>query len=212
MTRTKRLLSMILALALVWVVLTPAVQAEPQTVLEQMMQQVDLPITYDLHAMPTQAGEDDTQKELALTFAAQDGQSVHVRVQMLVQGVTKLDNQWAALSEPYAEVVSSLVAGHEIDDSLPAQIDQQLKMRIAQQKQAPMAQADDAEAPAPALSGDITIAQVSVTHPYYETLQNGSKGPAAEKLQKQLMDLGFLDGEPDGQFGPKTKVGVEALQ
>ncbi len=44
------------------------------------------------------------------------------------------------------------------------------------------------------------------------TLQKGSKGDEVAQVQRQLIDLGFLDGEADGIFGSQTASAVKAFQ
>ena len=46
----------------------------------------------------------------------------------------------------------------------------------------------------------------------YATLENGSKGDEVKALQQRLVDLDWLDGGVDGDFGNKTKTAVELFQ
>lgn len=46
----------------------------------------------------------------------------------------------------------------------------------------------------------------------YETLQQGSKGDAVMALQKRLIELSYLSGGADGDFGGKTKAAIELFQ
>ena len=43
-------------------------------------------------------------------------------------------------------------------------------------------------------------------------LKSGSKGEEVRSLQLRLLELGYLDGEPDGIYGPGTKEAVKAFQ
>ncbi len=43
-------------------------------------------------------------------------------------------------------------------------------------------------------------------------LSNGSIGEKVEELQKRLQELGYYQGEIDGQFGPGTKTAVIDFQ
>jgi hypothetical protein len=43
-------------------------------------------------------------------------------------------------------------------------------------------------------------------------LQNGSQGPRVRRLQESLRSLGYLDDEPDGDFGPRTEDAVRDFQ
>ena len=43
-------------------------------------------------------------------------------------------------------------------------------------------------------------------------LHNGSQGEKVIKLQERLLQLGYYEGEVDGQFGPGTREAVVAFQ
>ena len=44
------------------------------------------------------------------------------------------------------------------------------------------------------------------------TLQNGDKGDEVVELQKRLVELNYLSGSADGDYGNKTKAAVELFQ
>lgn len=46
----------------------------------------------------------------------------------------------------------------------------------------------------------------------YPTLKLGEKGDAVARLQRQLLNKGFLEGQADGAFGPMTEAAVKAAQ
>lgn len=46
----------------------------------------------------------------------------------------------------------------------------------------------------------------------YELLARGDSGEAVEALQQRLIELGYLSGRADGDYGPKTERAVEAFQ
>lgn len=46
----------------------------------------------------------------------------------------------------------------------------------------------------------------------YVTLEKGSKGDEVRALQQRLIDLFYLGGKADGDYGSKTKAGVERFQ
>lgn len=46
----------------------------------------------------------------------------------------------------------------------------------------------------------------------YELLARGDSGAAVEALQERLIELGYLSGKADGDYGPKTERAVEAFQ
>lgn len=48
--------------------------------------------------------------------------------------------------------------------------------------------------------------------PEYTTLRPGNEGTRVQEMQERLIELGFLEGEADGRYGPKTKEAVTAYQ
>lgn len=46
----------------------------------------------------------------------------------------------------------------------------------------------------------------------YETLQRGSSGEAVAALQQRLIELSYLSGSADGDYGAKTQSAVELFQ
>ncbi len=46
----------------------------------------------------------------------------------------------------------------------------------------------------------------------YGTLEKGDNGAAVKKLQKRLIELGYLTGKADGDFGAKTQTALAAFQ
>lgn len=46
----------------------------------------------------------------------------------------------------------------------------------------------------------------------YEPLEKGSKGEAVKALQERLIELYYLDGKADGQYGKNTQAAVEKFQ
>lgn len=61
------------------------------------------------------------------------------------------------------------------------------------------------------------VEQVPVTPtpeppPEYTILRPGNEGKRVQEMQERLIELGFLEGEADGQYGPKTKEAVTAYQ
>jgi len=50
------------------------------------------------------------------------------------------------------------------------------------------------------------------TESQYETLQKGSKGDAVKALQARLIELNYLSGSADGDYGAKTVSAIELFQ
>ncbi|MBQ6570228.1 MAG: peptidoglycan-binding protein [Clostridia bacterium] len=61
-------------------------------------------------------------------------------------------------------------------------------------------------------STDTTTKTTTTTKAASEALKYGSKGEAVTKLQKRLIELGFLSGTADGSYGNKTVEAVKSFQ
>ena len=60
--------------------------------------------------------------------------------------------------------------------------------------------------------GSTSISDEQPTEAFVGPLKKGSKGDEVLKLQTRLLELGYLSGKADGDFGNKTKDAVEAFQ
>ena len=58
----------------------------------------------------------------------------------------------------------------------------------------------------------LTIFSVSVNCFAMDTMKKGNRGDSVREVQEMLISLGYLDGEADGIFGPKTERAVQAWQ
>ena len=65
---------------------------------------------------------------------------------------------------------------------------------------------------APKASASATAAPTSSTAATYTTLKQGSNGESVKKLQKRLIELGYLTGSADGDYGRATTDAVKAFQ
>ena len=65
---------------------------------------------------------------------------------------------------------------------------------------------------APKASASATAAPTSSTAATYTTLKQGSNGESVKKLQKRLIELGYLTGSADGDYGRATTDAVQAFQ
>lgn len=67
--------------------------------------------------------------------------------------------------------------------------------------------------PLPQMPDSVWAEVVNPAEPTPEPpLSSGSRGEKVEELQKRLQELGYYDGEIDGQFGPGTKAAVVDFQ
>ncbi len=239
MNKAKRLLALLLAAVLCAMAL-PVGWAEETEALERLMQGVERPTSYTLTVNPTPA-EGSTAQTKIVTVQCQslDGEAGQAIIALGFEHFNNLDDSWLDRAEAYAEVVRDAAGtGSSIDpEAFAHQLKQdidtlhQYNQRMAQseldakaQEAAKAAQQarEDALAngePTPTVvpyAPDplpvASILSIQVTAPYYEVLQRGSRGDGVLKLQQKLIELGFLEGDADGQFGPGTEKGVMALQ
>ena len=67
--------------------------------------------------------------------------------------------------------------------------------------------------PLPQMPESVWAEVVNPAEPTQEPpLSSGSRGDKVEKLQRRMQELGYYDGEVDGQFGPGTKGAVVDFQ
>ncbi len=71
---------------------------------------------------------------------------------------------------------------------------------------------NSSSAPKASASASATAAPTSSTSATYTTLKQGSNGEAVKKLQKRLIELGYLSGSADGDYGRATTDAVKAFQ
>ena len=71
---------------------------------------------------------------------------------------------------------------------------------------------NSSSAPKASASASATAAPTSSATATYTTLKQGSNGEAVKKLQKRLIELGYLTGSADGDYGRATTDAVKAFQ
>ena len=71
---------------------------------------------------------------------------------------------------------------------------------------------NSSSAPKASASASATAAPTSSATATYTTLKQGSNGEAVKKLQKRLIELGYLSGSADGDYGRATTDAVKAFQ
>ena len=71
---------------------------------------------------------------------------------------------------------------------------------------------NSSSAPKASASATATAAPTSSATATYTTLKQGSNGEAVKKLQKRLIELGYLTGSADGDYGRATTDAVKAFQ
>lgn len=66
--------------------------------------------------------------------------------------------------------------------------------------------------PEPTEAPTATPAQAPAASPPPALLRSGETGNSVKELQTQLITLGYLEGDADGEYGPMTKSAVRAFQ
>lgn len=129
-----------------------------------------------------------------------DGQAVHTELSFSLASAP-VDAAWTELTERFALAVSGEIANGsgKSADQLARSLEAAVRSQI------------DVSAEGLA-SGRIYLTAVKVTLPYFEELKRGSRNDQAKKLQETLIELGYLTGIADGQYGKKTADAVEALE
>lgn len=154
------------------------------------------------------APEAATEKEFSFTTDYTGGQTVWAAIRYQAWGTQPTQEQWQALYDHLAQVLSraipnagSMDAG-QMADAILAEI-----LRARDQA------VPDAGGQMPIYAReDVTLYEIQVDAPYYPALQRGSRGDEVTALQQRLIELGYLEGEADGQFGSITAAAVEAAQ
>lgn len=212
MNKTHRFLALLLCAALLLSLGSTMVSAEQPSALDQMLEGVALPQTHTMSIEPLDAPQalspDETAapdpgviKSMTLNFSDSSGQAVRVELELRYVGFAKLDEQFPAMQENYAAEIGALIGeASAVDQSITIRIEDALKNPLA------------ADVAANENSGSAQLSRVSVTAPYSPELKRGAKGDDVLALQTKLIEMGFLTGTADGQFGPKTAQAVEALQ
>ena len=62
------------------------------------------------------------------------------------------------------------------------------------------------------MSENLMVKEVSASVPWYPTLGAGDSGTATQRLQRRLIELGFLNDRADGHFGANTQAAVELAE
>ena len=140
-----------------------------------------------------------TEKRMALDNQL-DGQSVHTELTFALAAKPE-DAAWSQLTEGFAVEVSEQIAsgtGKTVEE-------------LSQAIRSAVSGAIDASAKTLA-GGEIYLTNVTVTSPYFEPLQRGSKNDATRLLQEKLIQLGYLEGTADGQYGKGTAAAVSTLE
>ncbi len=160
-------------------------------------------ITYDL-SIPE--GAEVQEKAQDVELVSTRGDVLNVRVVFELVNLPLSDSQWSEVGDWVKSVVTASVQSVQADSESLANV---VANGLAEQRKA--AQGDWVDLSV-WQSDNLMIQSVSASVPYYPELQSGSSGAATQRLQRRLIELGFLSGAADGHYGANTEKAVQALE
>ncbi|MEA4898947.1 MAG: L,D-transpeptidase family protein [Eubacteriales bacterium] len=118
------------------------------------------------------------------------------------------DEQWQAMTGALTDLVSRAVP-HAADLDV-GELAQRMARAIDSAKRSGKPDEDGqlklADDPA------VVLTKLTVEAPYYPTLKRGDRNGDVQALQRQLIEMGYLEGTADGQFGAMTETAVKAVE
>lgn len=175
--------------------------------LTQLLDADEIPSTttirYDL-SIPEGAEVRERTHDVELVSSRGDVLNVSVTFELV--NLPLSDSQWNEVGDWVKSVVTQSVQSVQADSESLANV---VASGLAQQRKA--AQGDWVDLSV-WQSDNLMIQSVSASVPYYPELKSGSSGSATQRLQRRLIELGFLSGAADGSYGSNTAKAVEELE
>ena len=175
--------------------------------LTQLLDADEIPSTttikYDL-SIPE--GAEVQEKTHDVELVSSRGDVLNVTVTFELVNLPLNDGQWREVGEWVKSVVIQSVQSVQADSESLANV---VARGLAQQRQTAQQNWVDMSV---WQSDNLMIKSVTASVPYYPELKSGSSGTATQRLQRRLIELGFLSGSADGHFGSNTEKAVEALE
>ncbi len=160
-------------------------------------------IDYDLK-LPE--GADIQEKRHAVELVSSKGDVLNVEVTFELVNLPLTDGQWSEVQDWLKGVVTQAVQSVKADSASLANV---VAGGIAESRRSA---ADDGNAAAVWANGNLMVKTVSASVPYFPTLRKGDSGAATQRLQRRLIELGFLNDNADGHYGGNTESAVKALE
>ena len=160
-------------------------------------------ITYDL-SIPE--GAEVREKVHDVELVSTRGDVLNVEVVFELVNLPLSDSQWAEVGDWVKSVVTDSVQSVQADSESLANV---VANGLIERRKA--AQGDWVDLSV-WQSDNLMIRSVSASVPYYPELQTGSSGAATQRLQRRLIELGFLSGAADGHYGANTEKAVQELE
>ena len=167
-----------------------------------LMEAGDIPATTTIRYDPDiPEGAVAEQKSHAVELVSSRGDVLNVEVTFDLVNLPLNDDQWQQVTDWLKGVVTSAVQSVGADSESLANV---VAEAIARQRSAQGGQIW--------ANPGLKVRSVSASVPWYPELTVGDSGGATQRLQKRLIELGFLDDTADGHFGENTKQAVQALE
>ena len=160
-------------------------------------------IKYDL-SIPE--GADVQEKTHDVELVSTRGDVLNVSVTFELVNLPLSDGQWTEVGDWVKSVVTESVQSVKADSESLANV---VAEGLARQKQAA---SEDWQDLSVWQSDNLMIGSVSASVPYYPNLKSGDSGAATQRLQRRLIELGFLSDRADGHYGSNTARAVEELE
>ena len=159
-------------------------------------------VRYDLQ-LP--AGAQVETRRHGVELQSSKGDVLNVEVTMKLVNLPLSEDQFAQVADWLKGLVTQSVQAIGADSESLANV---VAAAISDARSAAQASQDSALW----ANRNLMIESVSATVPYYPTLQKGSSGAATQRLQRRLIQLGFLNDTADGHYGSNTEEAVKALE
>ncbi len=160
-------------------------------------------IRYDLK-LPEGALTETANRSVELVSSKGDVLNVEVNFELV--NLTLTDAQWQEVQDWLKGVVTASVQSVKADSESLANV---VAAAIADGRKS--AQDNGGSNTAWANPG-LMVSSVSASVPYFPTLKKGDSGAATQRLQRRLIELGFLNDAADGHYGGNTEDAVKALE
>ena len=159
-------------------------------------------IDYDLK-LPE--GAQTEEKRHSVELVSSKGHVLNVEVTFELVNLPLSRGQWQEIEAWLKGLVTASVQSVKADSESMANV---VAEAIARQRKAAQA-GDGAEIWA---NANLMVKSVSASVPWYPTLKRGDSGAATQRLQRRLVELGFLNDTADGHYGANTEEAVKALE
>lgn len=151
-------------------------------------------------------GAEAEERSHSVELVSSKGDVLNVEVAFELVNLPLNDAQWKEVQDWLKGVVTSSVQAVKADSESLANV---VAEAIARQRASAKT---DGSANAVWANDNLMVTRVSASVPYFPNLKRGDSGAATQRLQRRLIELGFLNDAADGHFGGNTEDAVKALE